>query len=128
MAFQSICPTLSLEDPKTDYKTAGRLEQFRLSSRAIYMAAFPGTRYLPLQAVERAWAKDTSLPLTGSCGKSLPMVAVRVRYQGGYYQNFLLEKRASAERLLSVLKEHVPGVDLTPEPVGNDRREEEKRN
>lgn len=117
MAFRSICPTVSLEDPKSDYKAAQRLEQFRVSGQAIYMAAFPGTRYLPLQAVERAWAKDTSLPLTGSCGKSLPMVAVRIKYGGGYYQNFLLEKRASAEKLLSILRENVPGVDLTPEPT-----------
>lgn len=122
MAFQSICPTVSLEDPKADYKTADRLEQFRVSSQAIYTAAFPGTNYLPFRAVERAWFQNTSLPLTGSCGKLLPMVVVRMKFQGGFYQNFMLEKQSSADRLLSIMKENVPGLLLEPERKGPEAR------
>ncbi len=116
MAFQSICPTVSLEEPKADYKSADRLEQFRVSRQAIYMAAFPGTKYLPFQAVERAWSQNTSMPVKCTCGKSIPMVAVRMKYRGGCYQNFLLEKQASADRLLSILREDFPDVVLAPEP------------
>lgn len=115
MAFQSICPTVSLEEPKADYKTAEKLEQFRVSRQAIYMAAFPGTKYLPFQAVERAWSRNTSLPVKCTCGKSLPMVAVRIKYQGGGYQNFILEKQASADRLLSILRENFPNIVFEPE-------------
>ena len=46
MKMQSICPDIVLEDPREDYKTAVRVEQYRVSRQAIYFAAFPGTRYL----------------------------------------------------------------------------------
>ena len=52
MAMRSICPSVVLEDPKEDYKNGYRAEQFRVGKQAIYMAAFPGTKYLPFAGVD----------------------------------------------------------------------------
>ncbi len=120
--FRSICPTVSLENPKADYQTARRLEQFRVSGQAVYMAAFPGTKYLPFQAVERAWKQDASLALTGCCGKTLPMTVVRMKYVGGYYQNFMFEKPSSAAQLLELLRER--GVLLEREGPKAENRQD----
>ena len=60
MKMQSICPDIVLEDPREDYKTAVRVEQYRVSRQAIYFAAFPGTRYLPFRAVRQAWAQKAA--------------------------------------------------------------------
>lgn len=118
MAFQSICPGVTLENPREDYKSAVRAEQYRVSKQAIYIAAFPGTKYLPFRAVRQAWTKSASISLTGCCGKELPVVVLRVRYEGGFYQNFTFEKQKTADQVVALLTECCPEVCLDPEPVG----------
>ena len=81
MAMRSICPSVVLEDPREDYKNSYRAEQFRVGKQAIYVAAFPGTKYLPFSAIRQAWTQDSSITVTGTCGKSLPVVVLRVRYE-----------------------------------------------
>lgn len=117
MALQSICPTVSLPDPKADYRAAQKVEQYKLSRTAFYFPAFPFSRYLPLSAVRRAWVQDSSLPLTCSCGKSLPIAVLRIGYTVGdavEYQNFTFEKRSEAERVLAMLRQEYPNVPLEP--------------
>lgn len=113
--MQSICPGVVLKDPKEDYKTAIRVEQYRLSRQAIYFAAFPGTKYLPFRAVQRAWTQKSSLSLTGCCGKELPVVVLRIQYEGGFYQNITFEKQKAADQVLKMLSECCPDVPLEPE-------------
>lgn len=110
MALKSLCPEAVLPDPAADRKGSGRVEQYRLSGAAIYFKSFPGEKYLPFCAVERAWAQSSSVPLTGCCGKELPVVVLRMSYCGGFYQNFTFEKRESAERVLAALREAQPEV------------------
>ena len=113
--MQSICPDIVLEDPVGDPRTAEQAEQYRVSRQAIYFAAFPGTNYLPFRAVRRAWAQRTGLALTGCCGKELPVVVLRMQYEGGFYQTFTFEKQKTADRVLSLLAEHWSDVVLAPE-------------
>lgn len=115
MAIQSVCPSVALENPKEDYKCSVRVEQYRVSKQAIYFAAFPGTKYLPFQAVQRAWSQKTTMALTGCCGKELPMVVLRIKYEGGFYQNLTFEKQKSADRVLAILAECRPDVPQEPE-------------
>ena len=115
MKMQSICPGIVLEDPRGDYRTAVRAEQYRVSRQAIYFAAFPGTRYLPFQAVRQAWTQKSSLSLTGCCGKELPVVVLRMKYEGGFYQTFTFEKQKAADQVLSLLAACCPDVVLEPE-------------
>lgn len=115
MKMQSLCPEVVLEDPRGDYRTAVRAEQYRVSQQAIYFPAFPGTRYLPFRAVRQAWTQKSSLSLTGCCGKELPVVVLRMKYQGGFYQTFTFEKQTTADRVLSLLSACCPDVLLEPE-------------
>ena len=43
------------------------------------------------------------------------MVVVRMRYEGGFYQNFTFEKQSSADKVLALLAEQYPDVLLEPE-------------
>ena len=90
-----------LEDPAGDFKTARRAEQYRVSGQAIYFPAFPGTQYLSFRSLEKALTRNTSLPLTGCCGKALPMTRLRLYYDGGeFYQDFMFEKLPAANQVL----------------------------
>ena len=64
-SLKSLCPECPMEDAGADYRRARRVGQYRVSDRAIYFLAFPGTRYLPFAAVRRAWQQKSSMPLTG---------------------------------------------------------------
>ena len=93
-----------LEDPAGDYKTARRAEQYRVSGQAIYFPAFPGTQYLSFASLSRALTRNTSLPLTGCCGKALPITRLRLYYDGGeFYQDFTFEKLAGANEVLDTV-------------------------
>lgn len=118
MPLQSICPAVTLENAKEDYKRSARAEQYRVGDEAVYFAAFPGTKYLPFAAIRQAWVQKSSLPLTGCCGKELPVVVLRTRYEGGFYQHFTFEKSETAQRVLDILARRCPGILLDPEPVG----------
>ena len=122
MAMRSICPSTVLEDPREDYKNGYKAEQFRVGKQAIYMAAFPGTKYLPFAAIRQAWSQDSSITVTGTCGKSLPVVVLRVRYEGNFYQSFQFEKQSEADRVLESIAAGNPGAVIGPEPVGEARR------
>lgn len=115
MAIKSVCPSVELEDPRGDYKASVRAEQYRVSKQAIYFAAFPGTKYVPFRAVRQAWAQKSSISLTGCCGKELPVVVLRMRYEGGFYQNFTFEKQKTADQVLALLAECCPEALLEPE-------------
>lgn len=113
--IRSLSPAAALADAAADYRTARRVEQYRLSARAIYFPAFPGTRYVPFAAVTRAVAKSSSMPVKGCCGKELPVVRVRLFYDGEFYQDFLLEKAASASRVLSAVRALRPEAEIVEE-------------
>lgn len=110
-ALKSQSRHCALENADSDYQSARRSAQYRIGAEAIYFPAFPGTRYLPYRAVARAMTRNTSLPLTGSCGKALPMTRLRLYYDGGeVYQDFLFEKLAEANQALDALLAACPDV------------------
>jgi len=104
-----------LEDPDGDYKTSRRAEQYRVSGRAIYFPAFPGTQYLSFAALTRALTRNTSLPLTGCCGKALPMTRLRLYYDGEFYQDFMFEKLPAANKVLDCIAAACPGLPVERE-------------
>ena len=104
-----------LEDPAGDYKTARRAEQYRVSGQAIYFPAFPGTQYLSFASLSRALTRNTSLPLTGCCGKALPMTRLRLYYDGEFYQDLLFEKRPNANQVLDDIAAARPDLPVERE-------------
>lgn len=113
---RSLARSHALEDPAGDYRTARRAEQYRVSGQAIYFPAFPGTQYLSFASLTRALTRNTSMPLTGCCGKALPVTRLRLYYDGGeFYQDFTFEKLASANQVLDTIAAARPELPLERE-------------
>ena len=111
-AMKSLARSASLEDVSGDYKTARRVEQFRISNEAIYFPAFPGNQYLPFEALHHVKVRDTALSVTGTCGKQIPMTCLRLSYDGEFYKDFLFEKRAKAEEVLERIRSRRPELEM----------------
>ena len=111
-AMKSLARSASLEDVSGDYKTARRVEQFRISNEAIYFPAFPGNQYLPFEALHHVKVRDTALSVTGTCGKQIPMTCLRLSYDGEFYKDFLFEKRAKAEEVLERIRARRPELEM----------------
>lgn len=114
-ALKSVSQTTALDDAAGDYRTARRAEQYRLSAQAIYFPAFPGTRYVPFAAVTRAVSRNSGMPVKGCCGKEIPVVRLRLFYDGEFYQDFLFEKLDSADRVLDALLALRPEAEVERE-------------
>ena len=117
--IKSLAQSSALEDVNTDYKTSRRAEQFRFSKEAVYFPAFPVTQYLPYAALTRVVSKNTAISVKGTCGKQLPMVRLRVYYDGGeFYKDFLFEKQKSADKIMDAVRAYSPEIpverDITP--------------
>lgn len=97
---KSMSQAHSLEGAAGDYRAARRVEQYRVSDKAMYIAAFPGSKYIPFAALDRVQAKNTTISPGGCCGSQIPMICLRLSYDGEFYQNFMIEKWASAEEIL----------------------------
>ena len=111
-AMKSLAQSASLENVSEDYKTASRVEQFRVSDEAIYFPAFPGNQYLPFKALHYVKMRDTALSVKGTCGKQLPMTCLRLSYDGEFYKDFLFEKRAKAEAVLERIRNRRPELEM----------------
>ena len=98
--LKSLSQTCVLENATDDYRSARKVGQFRIGEKAAYLPGFPGTRYVPYDAVSHAWTKKTSITVKGCCGKALPMVRFRMFYDGEFYKDFLFEKRSEVEKVL----------------------------
>ncbi len=116
---KSLAKSHPLENPAGDYKSARKSEQYRFSENAIYFPAFPGTQYLSFASLTRALTRNTSLPLTGCCGKALPVTRLRLYYDGGeFYQDFTFEKLANANQVLDAVAAARPEIPIQREERG----------
>ena len=113
--LKSMSDTHKLENAAEDYRTAKKVAQYRVSSQAAYFPAFPGNRYVPFAAVTRAVSKNSALPVKGTCGKAIPVVKVRLFYDGEFYQEFLVEKHDQANFILDALAAARPEVPIDRE-------------
>ena len=118
-ALKSLARSCSLDDVNADYKTSKRAEQFRFSQNAIYFPAFPGTQYVPYAAVTNVLSKNTAISVKGTCGKQLPMVRLRLYYDGGeFYKDFMFEYQKGVDKVLDAIRAIDPDLpivrDTTP--------------
>lgn len=118
--MKSLAQSHALEDAEQDYQTSVRVEQFRVSDKAAYFAAFPGTQYLSFGSLSQVKVRNTALSVTGTCGKQLPMVCLRTYYDGEFYKDFLFEKRTAAEKMLDRIRTARPDLpmDVCEPPKG----------
>lgn len=111
-ALKSLSKSCGLENADAGYKASRRVEQFRLGEEAIYFPAFPGNQYLPFEALTYVKSKNTAISVTGTCGKQLPMVCVRLFYDGEFYKDFLFEKKKSADLVLDTIAASRPELSM----------------
>jgi len=111
-ALKSLSKSCGLENADAGYKASRRVEQFRLGEEAIYFPAFPGNQYLPFEALTHVKSKNTAISVTGTCGKQLPMVCVRLFYDGEFYKDFLFEKKKSADLVLDTIAASRPELSM----------------
>ena len=110
--LKSLSQTCALEDPAADRKMSDRVEQFRFSDAAVYFPAFPGDQYLPYEALSHVLSKNTAISVTGTCGKQLPMVRLRLYYDGEFYKDLLFEKQKNVDRVLDAILAARPDIPL----------------
>ena len=113
--LKSLSQTCVLENATDDYRSARKVGQFRIGEKAAYLPGFPGTRYVPYDAVSHAWTKKTSITVKGCCGKALPVVKVRIFYDGEFYQEFVLENLKDANTILDCLESARPDIPMERE-------------
>ena len=114
--LKSMSDTHKLENAAEDYRAAQKVAQYRVGAQAAYFPVFPGNRYVPFAAVTKAFSKNSSLPIKGTCGKAIPVVKVRLFYDGEeFYQEFLAETHAQANTILDALAAARPDVPIERE-------------
>ena len=110
--MKSQSASCTLEGAESDYRAARRVAQYRVGAQAAYFPAFPGTKYLPYAAVDRVISKNSALSVTGCCGKQLPVIRVRLFYDGEIYQEFVFEKRTVADKVLDRIRAARPDLPM----------------
>ena len=117
-ALKSLSQTSSLKNASADRRSSRRVEQFRFSNAAVYFPAFPGDQYLPYEALSHVLSKNTAISVTGTCGKQLPMVRLRLHYDGEFYKDLLFEKQKNVDKVLDAIVTARPELtivrDTTP--------------
>ena len=109
--LKSIAKNIVLENAKEDYRASKRVEQFRCGAGAIYFPAFPGNQYIPFEALTKVKSKNTAVSVAGTCGKQLPMVCLRLFYDGTY-KDFMLEKTKSCDYIIDAIAARCPDLEI----------------
>ena len=109
--LKSIAKNTVLENVNEDYRASKRVEQFRVGAGALYFPAFPGTQYLPFEALSHVKSKNTAISVAGTCGKQLPMVCLRLFYDDTH-KDFMLEKMKSVDKILEAIEARCPGLEI----------------
>ena len=110
--MKSLAQDHMLEDAEADYRSSVRAEQFRVSDKAVYFPAFPGTQYISFEAMSQIRVRNTALSVTGTCGKQLPMVCLRAFYDGEFYQDFMFETQKEADEVLDRIRSRRPELPV----------------
>lgn len=113
--MKSLCPGVQLSDAADNFRGAARVAQFRVSDKAFYLPAFPGTQYIPFACLTGVVLRSASLSTIGCCGKELPVLKLILRWTGGE-REFVIDPPKHADTILKQLKA------ARPELAVDDRR------
>ena len=100
---KSMIAGASLDAPAEDFKSAARVEQYRLSAKALYIPAGFRWNYIPFTAVESAEESHRSI----TAGKCVAVTEKRptllLKTTAGEF-SFPMEKPESLRRMLETIK------------------------
>ncbi len=102
-ALTCLVPGRELENAKEDFRTAEKVEQYRVSGNALYLPAGLKWNYLPISAISRA---EESFRVI-SAGHCVPVREKRPELdlltETGETVHISLEKQAGMQKILEVL-------------------------
>ena len=113
--LKSLSATCTIENVDENYRVAKKVAQYRVSEKAVYVPAFPGDKYLPFAAVTKAVSRNSGLPVKGTCGKAVPVVRVKLWYDGEFYQELIVERAEQANLILDALAAVRPDLHIDRE-------------
>ena len=113
--LRSLSDTHSIEHVDENYRVAKKVAQYRVSEKAVYVPAFPGDKYLPFVAVTKAVSRNSGLPVKGTCGKAVPVVRIKLWYDGEFYQELIVERAEQADLILNALAAARPDLHIDRE-------------
>lgn len=109
--MKSLCPAIQLPDAKEDFRAAAQVAQYRVSDKAFYLPAFPGTQYVPFAGLTQVILRNASLSTIGCCGKELPVLKLTLRWQEGE-KELILDPPKYADTIVSRIKAARPELDV----------------
>ena len=115
LKLKSLCPDIELPDAAEDHRGASRIAQFRISEKAFYLPAFPGTQYIPFSGLTQVILRNGSLSTIGCCGKELPVLKLTLRWGGGETE-VVIDPPKHAHTILTLIQ------TARPELTVDDRR------
>ena len=110
--LKSLSQHDTVENAEQDRRSSTRVEQFRISNQAVYFPAFPGDQYLPFTSLHHVLSKNTAISVKGTCGKQLPMVRLRLSYDGEFYKDLMFEKQSNVDLVLEAIRAARPDVTI----------------
>lgn len=110
MGWKSLIADVAAFDPKTDIKSAEKVEQYRVSKLAVYL---PGNEYIPLECVSKIRVRESMMTTKGCCGLSIPVFKVILDYGAERPKGLMCEKEVNAGKLAGLIQKARP--DLTIE-------------
>ena len=113
--LKSLSATCTIENVDENYRVAKKVAQYRVSEKAVYVPAFPGDKYLPFAAVTKAVSRNSGLPVKGTCGKAVPVVRIKLWYDGEFYQELIVERAEQANLILDALAAARPDLNIDRE-------------
>ena len=100
MAWKCIVTDDPITDVKEDRKNAVRVEQYKVSSQAIY---FNG-QYLPLASIRDVQVHESSFTPGMSCGKGIPVYKLRIDYGADKPLVLMVEKEKNVQKITEMIK------------------------
>ena len=99
---------------ETDYETAVRIERWRVGEKAFYQpSGFGRCSYLPLSSILSAYPHDFRIKGGCSCAGTIPSGGVVITYGEKGVIKVIPGNEKNAVKMLEVLKERIPGLDMT---------------
>ncbi len=99
---ETLIPGCELKDPRSDLRTAVRVEQYRLGKEALYIPAGLRWKYIPLRAIREVSASHRTVSAGHCVTVQVRTPSLEIITEAGTF-DLDLEKQASLERFLAVL-------------------------
>ena len=80
-------------------------------------ALFAGTKYIPLDAINGAWVRKSTLSIKGCCAGQIPVFVLHISCENDQSHNITIDREKDAKQALKLIKEYRPNIASTPEEL-----------